>query len=1791
MPTDQQYGPPAPPGYGQGPLDRAFQPFDLSRLMRQPDQATQVLQRNPARDQFQHTTARQRKKEVDEQYLAPGSFYDALHRAKKASGMGDGFDSLFQSSLWIRGQVPVDDSQTGTGETQYAGVSPIMKAVSPDQVKVAPEAVQEVAKLMRTPEGRAQLQKQVDDFKAAREQHYAATPKQEVATSPEGTAQGDTIEYENARKSNLEQSATGRATLAFEDATKNLSGGNPLVQIPLDIATQPIRAVNDLISMFEPDAWAYQQPGDRLGAAVNAAFGLLQGGAATKAVKEGLSGATVLREALGLPGVEGLKNPLAGAAQTFMGIGDAAAATPKLIKAMTERGVPAAEAEVAAKHIAETLAQATPEEVEKAVTSSSGIPNNSQAYSGRLFHGTKGDFQQFDLSKVGKSDPGVVGEAVYFTPDEVQAQNFAESSHYGYQGSPRVVAANVNLENPVYIIDGRLPDGRALSEIHPSGLTQSSSKAINKELRKAGYDGAVFINDGDVAQVAVFDTTKIGTPNEKATQEANALNEGPIRSEQNGQGQGSQGRQPKGYGTRQESDASVPQVQGQEEVATKQPWQMTQDEYLQSLPGRDQVVDQPVLARKATAAEQKGGVAKSRGFGATPDNPGYAKVYMEYGPDGAGYYYTPLNKQSPIVEQKWHHEMALDHALSEGKPVPPEVLADYPDLAAKYGKTNAIQNPETATLHGDVREPAVQGQKALPVQEGSPGVQQKAEEGQVGSYSEIPSNSQVKPVYKVGSKPWLWAPREEVSLDTRYSFEPMYDRTSSFGNAAKPPINQTTLGKILVDPKWKQEFSSVLDTPVVPVTDLPVLGRLAHDPVMGDSIIEIRRSLLDPNSDKSKAIEVVLHEAAHEKRLRLGRSLADDLPYNERVHERTARTYTKHLLDNVGSDVAVNKNAQVAVRGLESGVSDGGDLGVGGQGTGPRLGDQVRPSDNGPSVVLETSAPQSTGTPNEPVAQKYAASNAASNDLRAEAGLDPLQPSLQAAVSREQAATTYDGQSVLSQARQIVEDNRAGVRPPVPSQEEVLHMDMAAAEAGHRMNQAKQALADAIDSGADPTEARRAYDMAREDVDTLTLASKAQGTEQSRAFSARNSAYFEDLTPAGVYRDFTVAKGAKLTDAEARQAEEMGRRLQKAESDIEIAKAKAETARAQARIQELEQQSRVAGRRGGRASGPRTAEQITAQRQAAVERIKARFADAAANRAMADPFGAQAAGMGAKLLADIAPDVMEVVRLYAEEGIVKLSEVVARVRHHVGEDVLSEGDVQRIIAGDYEHPPVTRSEAAKQVAQWRKELKVAGVGQETALKKSIAEYEAKIKAGEFPARPTKPAIPDDLQKLYVKKEALKAEAASMRSKIQAAEAAKDEPLFAKIGREAFNAPRTLVASTDLSAGLNQGMFAAYSHPALWAKSNAAGLYALKNEENFFKAMGEVRANPDYDKALSGGLKIASDAPHFDPGGDMMLSKMLSASGEVDTRLGKIGLNPIAASERAYVATITKLRMDLFSNMVQQAEKPALFGLVKPQKLTLQDYKDIADWVNVATGAGTNGIARGLQHVNNHLPVIFSPGYMVSRWQLAYGGPGRLIKAVKNNPRVALEIAKDYSKFAGAAGGLLYAAKMSGADVELDPRSTAFGKVKVGDTTIDPFAGILAPYRVMTQVAVGSKQKNGGIMPPNAAATLGYYGTGKASPLPRTALNIASGLAGKDVFGKSYDPRTQEGLANTGVSLLPIQVQSQMDLAEDKSLNEAQKDALRILVLLGVNTQTDTPKETSRSRSSSRTSSRGRASLR
>ena len=126
----------------------------------------------------------------------------------------------------------------------------------------------------------------------------------------------------------------------------------------------------------------------------------------------------------------------------------------------------------------------------------------------RVYHGTKSDIEAFDLKRAGASDPGLIGKAFYFTPTPEQAGDFASNPLYGKGGQPNVVPAYLSVQRPLVIRDGHLPDGRSLSDLHPQGITKQSSAAIRREIRRK-YDGVVFLMDGEIVQVAVFQPTQI----------------------------------------------------------------------------------------------------------------------------------------------------------------------------------------------------------------------------------------------------------------------------------------------------------------------------------------------------------------------------------------------------------------------------------------------------------------------------------------------------------------------------------------------------------------------------------------------------------------------------------------------------------------------------------------------------------------------------------------------------------------------------------------------------------------------------------------------------------------------------------------------------------------------------------------------------------------------------------------------------------------------------------------------------------------------------------------------------------------------------------------------------------------------------------------------------------------------------------------------------------------------------------------------------------------------------------
>ena len=135
---------------------------------------------------------------------------------------------------------------------------------------------------------------------------------------------------------------------------------------------------------------------------------------------------------------------------------------------------------------------------------------------------------------------------------------------------------------------------------------------------------------------------------------------------------------------------------------------------------------------------------------------------------------------------------------------------------------------------------------------------------------------------------------------------------------------------------------------------------------------------------------------------------------------------------------------------------------------------------------------------------------------------------------------------------------------------------------------------------------------------------------------------------------------------------------------------------------------------------------------------------------------------------------------------------------------------------------------------------------------------------------------------------------------------------------------------------------------------------------------------------------------------------------------------------------------------------------------------------------------------------------------------------KNTPKeVRIMYAKDMSKFAAFGGILAFLTKTAvdsiwkddDIDFEIDPRSSDFLKLRVGNTRFDFYGGFAQYIRAFAQFATGKKKQlgSGEIVKldgksfggANRMTPIWSLARGKAAPVPGAALDL---FIGKDMVG-------------------------------------------------------------------------------
>lgn len=348
--------------------------------------------------------------------------------------------------------------------------------------------------------------------------------------------------------------------------------------------------------------------------------------------------------------------------------------------------------------------------------------------------------------------------------------------------------------------------------------------------------------------------------------------------------------------------------------------------------------------------------------------------------------------------------------------------------------------------------------------------------------------------------------------------------------------------------------------------------------------------------------------------------------------------------------------------------------------------------------------------------------------------------------------------------------------------------------------------------------------------------------------------------------------------------------------------------------------------------------------------------------------------------------------------------------------------------------------------------------------------------------------------------------------------------FGDIVGNILNLPRSLMSSFDLSAPFKQAWFFT-TRPEFW-KALPGMFKQAFSEKTFQDVMTEIRMRPNYERMESSGLAFS------DLSNDL-LNREEAFMSDYAQRIPGVG-KIVRASERGFTGFLNKVRADTFDTLVKAA---------KAQGRDIDDpdfLKDLSGFINNATGRGSLGkFAEAGPFLNG---LFFSPRLISSR--LALLNPvyyGTL------DPFVRKEAIKQLFATSAMAVIVLNLLDSAGYDVEYDPRSTDFGRVRDGDTRHDVTGGFGQYITLFSRLATNQtkttagqiKELGVGYNPETRLSVLGKFGVNKASPI---AGFVASYLRGKDPVGKPFEP---------GVPITKAIVE-----APDKSFVETSNEVLK-----------------------------------
>ncbi len=520
--------------------------------------------------------------------------------------------------------------------------------------------------------------------------------------------------------------------------------------------------------------------------------------------------------------------------------------------------------------------------------------------------------------------------------------------------------------------------------------------------------------------------------------------------------------------------------------------------------------------------------------------------------------------------------------------------------------------------------------------------------------------------------------------------------------------------------------------------------------------------------------------------------------------------------------------------------------------------------------------------------------------------------------------------------------------------------------------------------------------------------------------------------------------------------------------------------------------------------------------------------------------GAMSSIPGAAQLAAIAPHVKKIVESYVAEGIDKLSEVVRKVHQDFKDLGVTEKDIHNIIAGVYNEKKATQRDLAirmrdlqteaklinrleeleagiepksekkkrqqnKEIADLKKQIDEHDLSKlaerKTRIQEQIKKVEEQIKNRDFAPEQKKTELKLDKEALELEDKLIEVRNRREYEKLKDIYANQSNwEKGVRYTSNILNVPRSLMSSMDFSAMLRQGIIPSISHPAMASRAAKEMFRSAFSQKNYDRWFFDLQKSPRFKEMNENGLALTdSTDPHLQAREELFMSNLAEKI--------PVAGSLVKGSERAYSMFLNKIRVDLYNRFADAMEKNG-----KTVQNSPEQYKEMAKYVNNSTGRGS--VAKSIEPV---IPLMnslfFSPRLIASRINmLTYLSQRRFYKTVPAEVRKAYF--KDMASFIGIGLTVLALAKLNGADVEDDPRSSDFGKIKSGNTRWDIWGGFQPYVRAFEQVRTGQRKSTTtgkiyeldgkGMFGQNRGDVLKNFFRGKLAPVPSMAVDMLSG---------------------------------------------------------------------------------------